>query len=332
MTSTIGPVSRRGMFAGSLAILLSFAAGSALAGEPLRFAHPTWVGYGPLYIAQDKGFFKDEGVDVRLILMEDSKLRYAALAAGQVDAIATATGTMPLYLKPGLDFAFFGLFDDSHGGDGIVANKDIASITDLKGKRVAFEQGSISNFYLDVLLGRAGLSEKDIEPVNMTAGDAGSAFVTGNVDAAVTWEPWLSRGKKAAHGHLLVDTTTTPGLIMDVMVARSEMLAKRKADFAALMRAWYRGVEYMKAHPEESNEIMSKGLGGWLKDPKDFADVMTGVEIYDKGQSQAFFGTKDNPGQLYKVTADAIAIWSALGRLNVKPEPATLINDSVIGG
>ncbi len=332
MQFIIAPPSRRRLFSLALAAALFFAAGSAFAGEPIRFAHPTWVGYGPLYIAQDKGFFKEEGVDVQLILMEDTKLRYAALAAGQVDAIATATGTMPLYLKPGLDFAFFGLFDDSHGGDGIVANKDIAGIAGLKGKRVAFEQGSISNFYLDVLLGRAGLGEKDIVAVNMTAGDAGSAFVTGNVDAAVTWEPWLSRGKKTAHGHLLVDTTTTPGLIMDVMVARTEVIAKRKADFAALMRAWYRGVDYMKAHPEESNEIMSKGLGGWLKDPKDFADVMTGVEIYDRNQSLAFFGTKDNPGQLYKVTGDAITIWGNLGRLSVKPEPATLIDDSVIGG
>ena len=66
-------------------------------------------------------------------------------------------------------------------------------IADLKGKNVAVNEGSVSEFYLNVLLGKAGLKESDLNTVNMTASDAGGAFVAKRVDAAVTWEPWLTR-------------------------------------------------------------------------------------------------------------------------------------------
>jgi len=98
--------------------------------------------------------------------------------------------------------------DDSNGGDGIVALKDIKSIADLKGRKVAVNEGSVSEFYLNVLLGKAGLKESDLKTVNMTAADAGSAFVAKRVDAAVTWEPWLTRGKTTDFGHLLANSAT----------------------------------------------------------------------------------------------------------------------------
>src|SRR5205807_10647315 len=126
-----------------------------------------------------------------------------------------------LYLKKADDFKYVAAIDDSNGGDGIVATRDIKSIKDLKGRKVAVNEGSVSQFYLNVLLAKAGLKETDLQTVNMTAGDAGGAFVAKRVDAAVTWEPWLSKGKATDHGHLLVDSSTTPGLITDAIIAKS---------------------------------------------------------------------------------------------------------------
>ena len=86
--------------------------------------------------------------------------------------------------------------DESHGGDGIVATKDIQSIADLKGKMVAVpERRSVASSYLNVLLKEAGLSEADIETVDLSAEDAGDAFLMREVDAAVTWEPCLTQGQ-----------------------------------------------------------------------------------------------------------------------------------------
>ncbi len=302
---------------------------NSAAAETFKLAHSTWVGYGPLFVAKEKGYFKDEGVDIELINMEDVKLRFAALAAGKIDALATTVDTMPLYLKPGgPKYKYLFTLDDSKGGDGIVANKDIKSIADLKGKKVAFTEGSVSQFYINVLLQEAGLKESDIEVINMTAGDAGSAFVARNVDAAVTWEPWLSRGKKADHGHLLHDSSKKPGLITDVVLAPESVITARGKEIGGIYRAWVRAVEFAKKNPDEANAIMAKGVGGWLKDPAVFADTLTGIVFYDDAMNQSFM---TDAGGLQKTLQNALDIWGGFGKLQVSVTARDLISNAAVG-
>src|SRR3954452_12832000 len=82
------------------ACLIVGIAGAAEAADPIKIAFPTWVGDGPFYLAQDKGYFKDEGVDVELQIMEDSKFIFAALAAGKVDGVVPTPNTLLLNVKP----------------------------------------------------------------------------------------------------------------------------------------------------------------------------------------------------------------------------------------
>ncbi len=159
----------------------------APAQKALKVGYPVWVGYGPLFLADKKGFLKELGVSVEFVNMEDTKTRYVALAAGKIDGLMTTIDTMVLRVKPDFQLAAVMAFDDSKGGDGIVARKEIKSVKDLKGKKVAFGEGSVSHFFLGFLLKQNGMTFKDIVPVNMTAGDAGAAFVANKVDAAVTW-------------------------------------------------------------------------------------------------------------------------------------------------
>ena len=223
--------------------------------------------------------------------MEDPKIRFPALAAGQIDVAVTTVDTMLNFLNENQSYRYLFALDDSKGGDGIVANKDIETLADLKGKSVAYAEGSVSQFYLGVLLKEAGLSIADVETQNMTAGDAGAAFVAERVDAAVTWEPWLTRGQQAPHGHLLVDSSTSPGLITDMAITTPEKLEARADDFKALYRAWVKAVEFQKANPEEADAIMAKGVGGWLEDPAVFAETRAGIVYYDAAMNQAFLGT-----------------------------------------
>lgn len=310
----------------------ALATASPAMAENVRIAHSTWVGYGPLYIAQDKGFFKKHGVDVELIVMEEPKERFPAMRAGRIDMIASTVDTALLYLKKPDDFQYLVAIDDSNGGDGIVATKDIKSLADLKGKKVAFSDGSVSQFYLNVLLAKAGMKESDFTPVNMSAGDAGAAFVASKVDAAVTWEPWLTKGKKTENGHLLVDSSTTPGLITDVVITTKEFVAKRSKDAKGVVDAWNDAVAFQRSNPDEANQIMAKGVGGWLKDPKVFAETLTGIKFYGADDNKKFFGTKAKPGPLYQTTKDAIDIWSSHKKLQVKVKPEDLINYTYVNG
>ena len=309
--------------------LALFAAG-ATAAEPLKVAHSTWVGYGPFYIAQEQGFFTDEGLEVELVLMEDVKTRMPALAAGRVDAAATTVDTVLNFYSDKRPFRYLFAVDDSKGGDGIVANTSITTVADLKGKRIAFTEGSVSQFYLGVLLKEAGLSLKDIEMVNMTAGDAGAAFVAGRVDAAVTWEPWLTRGNQAEHGHVLVDSSTSPGLITDIIVTTVESLEARKADLQAFYRAWVRAIEWLKANEQEADAIMARGVGGWLEKAEVFRETRSGVAYYDEAMNRSFIGNAGAPGTITRTIGNALELGRESGLFDHDLEPASLIAFEVV--
>ncbi len=309
-------------------LLLSLSVACAAAAEPLRIRYAVWVGYGPLFLAQQKGYFEAENVEVQLIRMEDPKESFPAMSAGRLDGIVSTIDTMIPHLKTGKEFQYVLALDDSAGGDGIVARKEIKSIRDLKGRRVAVQEGSVSQFFLNVLLRDAGLSEKDVQVVNMKPGDAGAAFVAGRVDAAVTWEPWLSTGKTASHGHMLVDSSQTPGLITDVLVFRRDVIERRPREIQSVVNAWNKAVAYWERNRAESNAVMARAVGDWLRDPKLFADVLTGVRFYDRPANARFFGTPQQPGPLYKVVQNALDITGRLGNLQVKVAPKDLVNHS----
>jgi NitT/TauT family transport system substrate-binding protein len=299
--------------------------------EPLRISYFTWVGYGPLFVAQEKGFFDQEGVEVELINIDDHTAAFSGLFAGQVDAIAAGTQDVLTFAEPNEDLLVCVLpLDESRGGDGILATNDIRTIADLEGKSVAVPRGSLQQFYLAILLKEAGLSEADIQVVDLPAEDAGEAFIMQEVDAAVTFEPWLTPGKNVEHGHLLTDTSKQPGLITDCLETTAGVLGDRRQEFKAVGRAWVAAVEYFKAHPDEAIEIMARNLGGGLEDPAAFAGVLGGVGIYDGAGILAYLGTPEQPGPIYQTMQHAIDVWSELGMLKVEVAPADVIAHGIL--
>jgi NitT/TauT family transport system substrate-binding protein len=311
-------------------LLLGLAGVDATGAGPLRVRYAVWVGYGPLFLAQQKGYFAAEKVEIELRQIEDPGDAFRAIVAGQLDGLVSTIDAEVSHLQTGREYQCVLALDDSAGGDGIVARKEIKSIRDLKGKRVAVLRGSVSEFFLGVLLRDAGLSERDLEVVNMKHGDAGAALVAGKVDAAVTWEPWLSKAKTAPHGHVLVDSSQTPGLITDVMVFRRDVIETRAAEIQGAVRGWHRAVAYWKKNPAESNAIMAKGMGDWLEDPRLFADMLTGVRFYDQPANTRFFGTPQQPGPLYRTIQNAMDIASASARLRGTFAPADLVTHAFV--
>ena len=319
-------------FQGIFGVLLGtmLLGGTAAGAEPLKIGHSTWVGYGPFYIAQEKGFFEEEGVSVELLVMEDVKTRLPAIAAGQVDAGATTVDTVLNFYSDRRPFRYLFAVDDSNGGDGIVANLDIESVAGLKGKKIAYTEGSVSQFYLGVLLKDIGLSLDDVEGVNMTAGDAGAAFVAKRVDAAVTWEPWLTRGNQAEHGHILVDSSTSPGLITDVLLTTTAKLEARLQEFQALYRAWVKAVEWQKANEAEADAIMAGGVGGWLDKADVFKETRAGVKYYDAAMNEAFIGTADKPGTITGTIGNALTLGREVGMFDHDLDPASLVAYEIV--
>lgn len=290
---------------------LALAAVSGAQAGTLSIGHTTWVGYGTLYLARDLGYFKEQGLDLQLTTIEEASMYMAAQASGQLSGSASTIDEILKY-RPKFCFKAVAALDDSHGGDGVLVGKDVTSLAQLKGQEVAVNEGSVSQFWLAYLLKHAGMSMSDIKVQNMTADDAASAFIAGRVPAAVTWEPHLSLVREKQQGKVLVDSSTTPGVIVDVVALNCDVIEKQPEDVKALVKGLYKAVQYTQEHPDEAYAIMAKGVGGYLSDPKALADAAKGVRFYDKAMSEQLIGTPGKPGDIKGLIRLANETWSGL--------------------
>jgi len=296
----------------------------AAAKQPIKIALPTFTGYGPLIIAQEKGFFKAKGLDVQLEVIDGLGERKQALLAGKIQAMATALDVV--ISIEGAPLKVVWAFDSSHGADGLLVRngKGINSISDLKGKEIALQEATTSHFFMLNMLAKAGLTDKDVKIVNMTAGEAGAAFVAGKVDAAVTWEPWLSKGVKA-DGKVLVSTKDAPGLIADVVAFHADFVKAHPDQVQAFVAALKEATDFMLKNTEEANKIMA---AGFKMKPEDIsADIQT-LKFYDLKGNLEFFGTPDKPGQIYEVATKAGEFYVKQKVISKQPNVKEMIDAS----
>jgi NitT/TauT family transport system substrate-binding protein len=288
----------------------------------------TWVGYGPLYLAKEKGFFK--GIDVSLRKIEDTAARRAALTTGDVQGSVDIVDSFANAFAAGVPARVVLRVDDSMGGDGIVVKKEITRVGDLKGRTVAYPPGQPSHFLLLTLLDEAGLTIKDVQSCPMEADQAGAAFFAGGVDAAVTWEPWLTKASKMTNARVLFTSREAPGLIVDVFTVRADYLEKNPEVVQAFLRGWFAAVDYWRANPEESDRIMAKALG---LDPKDFKHMISGIRYADLEGNRAFF-SRDSDGEspFTKLMGRANRIWSREGLIARPRDPKSADGSALVLG
>ncbi|MGA4633199.1 ABC transporter substrate-binding protein [Pseudomonas solani] len=290
---------------------LAVGAAGAQAGT-LSIGHTTWVGYGTLYLARDLGYFKELGLDLELTTIEEASMYMAAQASGKLSGSASTIDEVLKYRSKDFCFKAVAALDESYGGDGVLVGKDVTSLKDLKGQSVAVNEGSVSQFWLSYLLKHNGMTMADLDIQNMTADDAATAFIAGRVPAAVTWEPHLSLVRQKGEGKVLVDSSTTPGVIVDVVALSCDVIDKQPEDVKALVKGLYKAVQFTQDNPEKAHEIMAKGVGGYLADPVELANAAKGVRFYDQAMSEKLLGVPGKPGDIKGVIRLANETWSAL--------------------
>ncbi|QCJ40635.1 aliphatic sulfonate ABC transporter substrate-binding protein [Bacillus sp. S3] len=297
-------------------------------GEKLSIAVSTWVGYAPLYIAKEKGIFKKNGINVELVKMESVSDRRSSMAANRIQGFATTVDSHVVTAASDLPVVQVVALDDSYGGDGIVANKQIKSLKDLVGKTVAVQtDGGASFFWFLYQLNQEGINFKDIKAQNMTAGDAGAAFVANKVDAAVTWEPWLSKAKETTFGSVLTSSDQTPGVIADTIGLRKDFVEKNPKVVKALVKSWYEALDYIQTDKEDAIGIMAKAMG---QSNEELEESLNGVRFYDQEKNKEYFGTKENPGKLKELTNLSSKLWVELKLIDKEPNIDELIDYSFV--
>lgn len=276
-----------------------------------------WLGYGQWYVADEQGHFAANGLQgVELINFNEDKDMNAALASGRIDAGNLATHTAMAMVSAGLPVKIVMLLDQSTSADALIVDPSIKTLADLKGKAVAYEEGTTSDILLHSALAKAGMTLADIRPVPMPASSAGSALIAGQVPAAVTYEPYLSvAAQQNPNIRTLYQGSDDPGLISDVLVVRDEMLQKRPGQVLALLRSWEAAYRFYQANPQQGQAIIARGVGA---SADELDSAFAGVKFYSLADNQ-----RDLQVQGEFINTSMRHITKAAGDAGLLPQPVS---------
>ena len=267
--------------------------------DPLKVGVNIWVGWMPWWIVKEKGLLEKNHANAKLVFFGVQANSTTALASGHLDACSLATNDIVSIAAKGVGTKIVLLNDESYGADMLVT-RNIDSVKDLKGKKIALEVGGVSNFFLNTVLEKNGVSPKDVQLLNMGAADAGSAFLAKTVDAAVTWEPYGSQAIKSG-GKFLATSKDTPNAIVDVLAVSDETAKNRGEDVKRVLNAWFDALDYIKTHPDDAYKIMAKASDVSVKE---FKEMWEGVRMYSREDNVAALGTPSKQGPYYKTVSD----------------------------
>ena len=235
-----------------------------------------WVGQLPLYIAQEKGFFAEEGLDFDFSLFGASGDYISAFASENVDSVAPVSAEAILMASQGKDFKIVLVQDNSVGGDGILARNTIERVEDFKGKEIAVDTTGVSYFFLLQVLKEAGLTKDDITIVNADPASAAAAFESGNIDIAVSYAPYLPATDRAVDdGRIIYDSSKMPTAIIDLYLVDTAFVEENPEAVQGFVNAIFKGTQFMIDSPEEALaigaaelEVTTEELEGDLKGVK----------------------------------------------------------------
>ncbi len=227
-------------------------------------ASNTWWGQIPIMVAIDKGFFREQGIETELKNIPSSGDRIAALTAGSVAFSNLGRIAAIVEMARGnQSFAFVANIDDSPGNEGCWARPGLNSVADLRGKKVA--ANTSAEITLNGLLENAGMTERDVQFVNLPGPEMAAALAKGDVDAACVWQPLLANVQAGTPGGKLLGLDSdTPNYRKfgamaspDVMIVSRKLITEQPALAAKLMAAVFKGVDYTNEHPEDTAQTVA---------------------------------------------------------------------------
>lgn len=261
-----------------------------------------WTGFAPITLAKEKGIFKKNGVEVEIKKMP-AQARHVAMAAGEVQAIATTVDTHITYVAANVPVTQVLVLDSSTGGDGVIAKDTVKTFADLKGKTVGVDNpGAVSYFWFAYLLKKNGMKIGDVKVTNLGPQPAANAFAAGQVEAAVTYEPYMSGAlKQTPGGKIVISSKESPGVIIDTLAMQPDFIKKNPQAVRAIVKSWYEALELIKKDPADANKIMGADV---KQSAEDFAKSAALVTWYDRVLNNNYF-TYTMPGFM-KEAADIL--------------------------
>ncbi|MFC7399027.1 ABC transporter substrate-binding protein [Chelatococcus sp. GCM10030263] len=299
------------------------AAGSArAAGTEVVIGISGWTGFAPLTLAKEAGIFEKNGLDVTIKKIPQAS-RHLAIASGDIQCAATTVETWVVWNANGIPTKQIFQMDKSYGADGMVVRNDIKSIKDLKGKTVAASApGTSPYFVLAWMLKENGLSVKDVRVVNLEPGPAAQAFVAGQNDAAMTYEPYLSTVRDKPEAGKIIATTLDYPVVMDTFGCTPKFLDENPTAAKALADSYFAALEMIKTDQKKAFEIMGADV---KQSGEQFGKSAQYLRWQDRAANKTFF-----EAEFQKFSSEAGDLLLEIGIIKKKPDISTIVDTRFI--
>jgi NitT/TauT family transport system substrate-binding protein len=217
------------------------------------------VAFLPVYVTEAKGFFKDEGLDVLLVLFNAGATNLQALIGGDIQIMGSALVETIGGRAAGVDIKnFWGICNIMPFQ--LYSQPDFKSMKEAKGKRFAISRfGSLTDFLTRATLRHFGLDAKDVTILQIGSTPARFAALSAKgVDASIVWFPVTEIAKSQGYNKLLDLKTIFPEWPYETFAARESYLAKEKEQVTKFLRAYQRGIKYTLENKADAVKIMQK--------------------------------------------------------------------------
>src|SRR5262245_41285236 len=308
--------------AAALAALVSLCGPASAQPAKVTIGISGWTGFAPLTLAREAGIFKANGLDVSLKKIPQ-KDRHLAIASGDIQCAATTVETWIVWNANGVATKQIFQLDKSYGADGLAVRNTIASIKELKGKTIAASApGTAPYFTLAWFLKRNGLTIKDVTVVNLEPGPAAQAFIAGQNDAAMTYEPYLSQVRAAPDKGKIIATTLDYPMVMDTFGCTPKFLADNPKAAKALTDSYFEAIDRIAQDPAKSHEVMGADV---RQSGEQFANSAKYLRWQDRAANAKFFG-----GEIQAFSKEAADLLLELGIIKSVPKIEDIIDTSFL--
>lgn len=275
-----------------------------------------WAGDAYTFIAQEKGFFKKNGVDVELVLRENTIETRKAYTNNETDCVFGLLSDMIILNTEGTPAKLVFLIDQSTTGDVIIGRPELHSLQDLKRKKISFEGlNTFSHLFVLKQLENAGLKESEVFLKNIEGLHVLEALENGRIDAGHTWDPIKTEALGKGY-RVLATAVDLPGIIIDGLFFSPKFVDERPDEIRLIIKSLLEARAYVYSHWEESIGLMAKAEG---MSYSAMQSGVLGVKHFDLKDNVEAFSKGEDLGSLYWSFKTSVDFFMARGQMSVPP-------------
>ena len=286
----------------------------------------SWMGFDPLILADEKGFFEKNNVQVTVQQFASTGDSVKAFKEGRIEAAGLTLDEAFSLIGAGYSGKIVLVVDFSQGGDMIIGQTGVHTISDLKGKRVGYEETVVGGFLLQRALQSNYIKSEEVQLVNVAAENWLESFKNKDIDALVCFNPVSTILLKEEGGNLLFSSKNIPFEIIDVLLFSDKYYENNKTAVKKIVQAWFKAVDYLDQELDDAAIVIANRKG---ITPEIFKAGLAGLHIPKLNENQQMLKIHSGDN-LHKYSQNIIDFMLEKGLLNSRISTLDVFDDSIV--